>query len=78
MFALVSVRNCAMSKSITGTYILHVYSTVLYRNITGERSVTRSVEPSVHLAQRGEHLAQLGEHLAQLGEHLAQLGERLG
>ena len=74
MFALVSVINCALSKLITGTYIL--YSTVLYRNITGERSVTRSVEPSVHLAQLGEQFAQLGEQLAQLGEQLAKLGEQ--
>ena len=74
MFALVSVRNCALPKFITGTYIL--YSIVLYRNITAERSVTRSVEPSVHLAQFGEEFAKLGEQLAQLGEHLAQLGEQ--
>ena len=40
------------------------------------KDVTRSVEPSMYLAQLWEHLAQLWEHLAQLGERFAQLGEQ--
>ena len=38
--------------------------------------MTRSVEPSVHLAQLGEHLAQLREQFAKLCKQFAQLGEQ--